>query len=130
MSSRHLKTTVFVKSREEIEWHQKTFLRIFLPFVPLGSARGLASGCGSRGHTPLHRAADKGHDSVVERLLEAKAEVDVQNKDSHGLGGGFRCEVNEDVDGSLMVQLFCGYCFTQFFGKRVKTLARFGSESR
>ena len=28
---------------------------------------------------------------------------------------GFRCEeVNEDVDGSLMVQLFGGYCFHNF----------------
>ena len=28
---------------------------------------------------------------------------------------GFRCEeVNEDVDGSLMVQLFGGYCFHHF----------------
>ena len=28
---------------------------------------------------------------------------------------GFRCEeVNEDVDGSLMVPLFGGYCFHDF----------------
>jgi len=55
-------------------------------------------------------AAEFGHASVVVRLLETKAAVDVQDKHSHGLGGGFggkpheawdRCErkVNEDVDG-------------------------------
>ena len=39
---------------------------------------------------------------------------------------GFRCEeVNEDVDGSLMVQLFGVYIYIVFtiFGKRVKTFA-------
>ena len=50
----------------------------------------------------------------------------MENEDGRGLGGGywggkphealgFRCEVNEDVDGSLMVQLFGGYCFTIFW---------------
>ena len=61
----------------------------FLPFVPLGSACGLASGRGSRGWTPLLVAAEQGHDSLVERLLEAKAAVDAQNKFGRGLGGGY-----------------------------------------
>ena len=64
------------------------FLRVFLPFVLLGSACGLASGRGSRGYTPLHLAAHAGHDSVVQRLLEAKAAMDVKNDVGRGLGLG------------------------------------------
>ena len=64
------------------------FSQSFLLFVPLGSACGLASGRGSRGRTPLHFAAGRGRESVVERLLEAKAAVDAQNKEGRGLGGG------------------------------------------
>ena len=72
----------------------------FLPFVPSGSACGLASGCGSRGETPLHLAARKGSDCVVQRLLEAKAAVDAQHKYGHGLGGGFGGETSRGM-GSL-----------------------------
>ena len=108
----------------------KIFSDIFLPFVSLGSARGLATDRGSRGQTPLHLAAGEGHDSVAERLLEAKAAVDAQNNRGRGLGGGywggkphdalgFRCEVHEAVDGSS----FWWILFSQFFGKRVKTFA-------
>ena len=61
----------------------------FVPFVPLGSACGLASGRGSRGWTPLLLAAVKGHDSMVERLLEAKAAVDAKDEDGRGLGERF-----------------------------------------
>ena len=60
------------------------FSQSFSPFVP-----GLASGCGSRGNTPLHKAAEGGHDSVVQRLLEAKAAVDAEDKWGRGLGGGY-----------------------------------------
>ena len=38
--SRHLKTTMFIKSREDFEW---PFLKVFLPFVLLGSACGFAA---------------------------------------------------------------------------------------
>ena len=53
-------------------------------FLPLASSRG------SRGFTPLHLAALKGPDSVVQGLLEAKAAVDVKDNDyGRSLGRGF-----------------------------------------
>ena len=46
---------------------------------------------------------------------------------------GFRCEVNEDVDGSLMVQLFGGYCFhicLESVSKHLHTLGQSLFESK
>ena len=52
-------------------------------------------GHGSRGKTPLHFAAQTGHDSVVEQLLEAKAAVDVKENDNGlFLRGGFAGETS------------------------------------
>ena len=73
----------------------------FLPFVPLGSACGLASGRGSRGNTPLHLAAREGHDCVVERLLEAKAAMGANNKKGRGLGRGLG---GEPLEGGIIVR--------------------------
>ena len=143
MSSRHLKTTMLIKSMEEIEWPQfsKTFdfwgakkfsQRFFSPSFRLFSALRLPPRVrGSRGMTPLHYAAREGHDAVVARLLEAKAAVDVQNKDSRGLGGGFGGKPLEAWDsvvkGSemkmLMVQIFWWILFSQLIGKFAKTFA-------
>ena len=88
-------------------------LRDFFPLGSVGFCRWLASGRGSRGWTPLHKAARKGHDSVVQRLLEAKAAVDIQNKSSRGLGGGYRF-----TDGSTF-----WWILFYLFGKRVQTFA-------
>ena len=59
-------------------------------FSPLGcvgfSLRAWPLGRGSRGSTPLHFAARKGAEPVVQRLLEAKAAVDAENNDGRGLG--------------------------------------------
>ena len=69
------------------------FSQSFSPLVPLGSACGLGPrGRGSQGLTPLHYAANYGHVSAVERLLEAKAAVDAKNEDCRGLGRGFARE--------------------------------------
>ena len=60
--------------------------------LPFRSACVLATGRSSWGKTPLHFAAQTGHDSVVEQLLEAKAAVDVKENDNgrflrRGFGG-------------------------------------------
>jgi len=56
----------------------------------MGSACGLGPrGCGSRGDTPLHLAAWKGAEQIVQRLLEAKAALDAKNNMGRGLGRGF-----------------------------------------
>ena len=101
MFSRHLKTTMLIKSMEDFEWPQfsKTFdfcgaqnfsQNFFSPSFRLSSALRLPPRVrGSRGMTPLHYAAREGHDAVAERLLEAKAAMDAQDVNGRGLGGGF-----------------------------------------
>ena len=90
------------------------FSQSFSPLC-LGSACGLTSGGGSRGRTPLHFAAEKGAEGIVQRLLEAKAAVDAKDRFSCGLGQGFGGKPHEawdgweDVDEILMVQVFRGY---------------------
>ena len=132
MASRHLKTTMFLNFREELECPHfpklpllrcQNFLRIFLPFRSVGFClRALGpSGRGSRGSTPLHWAARYGHVSAVARLIEAKAAVDVQAKNGRGLGtkdfGGENLleamgSLHEEVDEMLMVQGFSWFVFS------------------
>ena len=65
-----------------------TFSQSFSPFGSVGFCLpGLGPwGRGSRGKTPLHWAAEEGHVSAVERLIEAKAAVDAEDEDGRGLG--------------------------------------------
>ena len=85
---------MLVKLRRSLSGHNFQNFDLFVApitfqiFLPFGSAWGLASGLGSRGSTPLHFAAFNGHVGGVQRLLEAKAAVDVQDKYGRGLGGG------------------------------------------
>ena len=75
---------MFLKSREEFELLRcQNFLKVFLPWV-LPAALGF--GPGLRGQTPLHWAAFQGHVSILERLIEAKAAVDVKENYGRGLG--------------------------------------------
>ena len=65
-----------------------TFSQSFSPFGSVGFCLpGLGPwGRGSRGKTPLRWAAEQGHVSAVERLIEAKAAVDAEDEDGRGLG--------------------------------------------
>ena len=138
MASRHLQTTMFLKSREVFDWiligHHfqnfgfwgtKIFSKFFSPWFR--SACGLGPrGRGSRGKTPLHYAALEGHEVVVERLLEAKAAVDAEDSHGRGLGRGFAWE-NLLRQWDLYVRkrvecwwfkffryfIFCGKCFAK-----------------
>ena len=142
MALRHLETTVFLNFSEDFEWPQfpnlpllrcQHFLKVFLPFRSAGFClRGLGHGATtSRGQTPLHWAAEEGHVSAVERLIEAKAAVDAEEEDGCGLGRRILGRENpleamgslrDEVDEMLMVQvildalLFCGKCFAKTLG--------------
>ena len=85
---------MFLKFREDFEWTQIPKLRLlrcpkfsqsFSPLRFVGFCPWLATGCGSRGKTPLHIAARGGHESAVPRLLEAKAALDAKDEDGRGL---------------------------------------------
>ena len=88
---------MFLNLSEELECPQfpklpllrcQHFLKVFLPFRSAGFClRALGHGAtASRGQTPLHYAASNGHDVVLERLVEAKAAVDAEDKSGRGLG--------------------------------------------
>ena len=113
----------------------QNFLRFFLPFRSVGFClRALVpSGRGSRGLTPLHYAAAKGHVSAVERLVEARAAVDVQDNNGRGLGtrdfGGENLleamgSLREEVDEMLIrFKVLVDLCFHFLWKVSVKTCA-------
>jgi ankyrin repeat protein len=49
----------------------------------LGSDKSLINARDKDGSTPLHCAVWKGHEQVVEKLLEAGADVNAQNENDH-----------------------------------------------
>ena len=111
------------------------FSQIFspLPFRWVLPAGFGPSGRGSRGRTPLHRAAFYGQVSAVARLIEAAAVVDVQDKYGRGLGtrdfgggkpleamGSFREEVDERL---IRFKFLVDLCFHFLWKVSVKTCA-------
>ena len=111
------------------------FSQIFspLPFRWVLPAGFGPSGRGSRGETPLHYAAAKGHVSAVERLVEARAAVDVQDNNGRGLGtrdfGGENLleamgSLREEVDEMLIrFKVLVDLCFHFLWKVSVKTCA-------
>ena len=106
------------------------FISSFFAFRSAGFClRAWPSGHGFRGNTPLLLAVQYGHDGMVERLLEAKATVDVQDNNGRGLGREFggrprgAWDCCGEVDGTLIVQFFLGYFFFTCLGKWAQTCA-------
>ena len=107
-------------------WGAQNFSqRFFSPSFCLGSARGLAWGLRlPRQNTAALRSLERprfrgraapggegGRGCEEHRQPRPRRRI-LEGKPHEALG--FCCEVHEDVDGSLMVQVFGGYCFHNF----------------
>ncbi len=90
MNSRHLKI-LSGHNIQNLDFEAPKFCQSFSPFRSVGlfCLRAWPGGRGSRGNTPLHKAAFYGHVVAVQRLLEAKAAVDAKTDEGRGLGRGF-----------------------------------------